>query len=243
MRRALPQLIPIRVANTLPGRVARRLIPGMEIDFGPLNGQSGRQALIVALLRSASVEVVFETGTYVGSSTLLFARHFSGPIHSVEANPDYLRIARRRTAGATNVTLREGDSRDALRSWAAEDGLAGKRALFYLDAHWHEDLPLAEELELIARKWEDPIVVVDDFEVPGDPVYEFDDHGPGKRLSLDYIPAGLRSLWVPLFPSLRGSQEDGCRRGCVVLVPVRQASSLTELLPALPASWPAGSQD
>jgi hypothetical protein len=40
---------------------------------------------------------------------------------------------------------------------------------FYLDAHWNEDLPLAEEIDLIFSRSPCAVVMIDDFEVPGDP--------------------------------------------------------------------------
>lgn len=237
----LPSRIPFPLANTLPGRVVRRLIPSMQIDYGPMNGQSGRKQLLEALLGAASIEAVFETGAYLGSSTVYLARKFSGPVYAVEANAEYLRTARRRVSKHSNVVLEEGDSRTALRRWAEEPLIPDSGVFFYLDAHWDDDLPLAEELEVIARMWSDAVVMIDDFEVPGDQDYGFDDYGPGKRLCLSYIPDRLHATWIPMFPSRRGSEEDGCRRGCVVLVPPHRADDLEGVLPVTRADWPDGS--
>ena len=60
------------------------------------------------------------------------------------------------------------------------------------------------------------MVVVDDFEVPGDTGYTFDDYGPGKRLCVDYLPDVPG--WGLFFPSLASAEETGGRRGCAVLV-------------------------
>ena len=57
---------------------------------------------------------------------------------------------------------------------------------------------------------------VDDFAVPGDPGYGFDDYGPGKRLDLEYLRQGkLRDLIV-FFPSVPSHEETGAKRGCVI---------------------------
>lgn len=88
---------------------------------------------------------------------------------------------------------------------------------FYLDAHWGEDLPLRDELEIIFSKWKRPIVMVDDFQVPNSD-YGFDDYGPGKALNLSYIEPVVSDHKISVFfPAVNSSEETGARRGSVVL--------------------------
>ena len=88
----------------------------------------------------------------------------------------------------------------------------------YLDAHWNDDLPLAEELEIVFGACPNAIVMVDDFQVPFDAGYRYDDYGVGRVLTANYIEPivaahGLRIL----YPSTPSVHETGARRGCVVL--------------------------
>ena len=60
--------------------------------------------------------------------------------------------------------------------------------------------------------------MVDDFQVPFDAGYGYDDYGSGRVLTADYIEPivaahGLRVL----YPSTPSVHETGERRGCVVL--------------------------
>ncbi|SFV32726.1 hypothetical protein [Hyphomicrobium facile] len=88
----------------------------------------------------------------------------------------------------------------------------------YLDAHWQEDLPLAEELELVFGWDQSAIAMIDDFQVPDDPGYEFDDYGAGRALTPLYIESVCRKFdLATLMPSLRSDDETGSRRGCTVL--------------------------
>jgi hypothetical protein len=88
----------------------------------------------------------------------------------------------------------------------------------YLDAHWGNDLPLAEELEIVFGACEGAIVMVDEFEVPFDAGYGFDDYGPGKALTAAYIePAIVSHSLGTFYPSTPSASESGARRGCVVL--------------------------
>jgi hypothetical protein len=100
-----------------------------------------------------------------------------------------------------------------------------------LDAHWEDDLPLREEVEIITSSWERAVVIIDDFEVTGDAGYTFDDYGPGRRLCLDYL-AG--TPWPIYFPTLDSAAETGGRRGCAVIV----APSLVESVAALSSLRP-----
>ncbi len=59
--------------------------------------------------------------------------------------------------------------------------------------------------------------LIDDFKVPNDEGYGFDDYGEGATLSLDYL-LPLEDLGVvPYFPGSPSSLETGVCHGCVVL--------------------------
>jgi hypothetical protein len=89
----------------------------------------------------------------------------------------------------------------------------------YLDAHWNADLPLADELDIVFNACPPAVVMVDDFQVPDDPGYGYDDYGPGQALTADYIaPAVEAFALMPFYPATPAAEERGARRGCVVLV-------------------------
>jgi hypothetical protein len=97
-------------------------------------------------------------------------------------------------------------------------GFANHVVFFYFNADWNDDLPLLEELNIVFVRCPSAVVMIDDFRVPGDPDYGYDDYGFGKALTGDYISAVVakRGL-VAHYPSAPGSAESGSRRGCVVL--------------------------
>ena len=78
----------------------------------------------------------------------------------------------------------------ALRELTQEPIDRAVPTLFYLDAHWHEYLPLRDELEIALGQFANAVVLIDDFQVPDDPGYGFDDYGPGKTLNLEYLAHG-----------------------------------------------------
>jgi hypothetical protein len=75
-------------------------------------------------------------------------------------------------------------------------------------------------------------MMIDDFEVPDDPGYQFDNYGERKVLTAAYLLPSIQSFKaVGAYPSLASECESGGRRGCIVLF----TRSLEELLPRIPS--------
>ncbi len=182
---------------------------------GPFNGQAGRVAIVDELFRTASFQAIVETGTFTGSTTEFFLRQTSLPVHSVEMDRDRAQMAALRLKNYEQARLSCGDSRGFLRQLADDREFPQERVFFYLDAHWNEDLPLREEVELITSRWRNSVVMIDDFQVPDDVGYQFDSYTETCTLRLEYLDCQLASLPV-FFPAIPSRQETGHRRGCVV---------------------------
>ena len=214
-----------RVARALPGRLVGPLDmirPGVLAGWGgPMNGQRHRQRIVRDLARVVDFDQVVETGTFRGSSTEFFASVTGAPVTTVESSRRYYEFARRRFAGLPYIDVAHGDSRTFLRRLAR--GSTSLTTLFYLDAHWREDLPLREELEIIDASWPRAVVLVDDFQVPDEPGYAYDDYGDGNALTPAYLPPLDR--WQAYYPAATAAEETGARRGCIVLAtaPLRAA--------------------
>jgi predicted O-methyltransferase YrrM len=211
--------------------------PELGTEWGPFNGQTARQALFVAIIASTQPQAIVETGTSLGATTELMSQ--TGlPIFSIELYPRHYGFARARFWRKRNIKVLHGDSRTILRGLL--DGplhvLSNRTIFFYLDAHGHvydDDLPLAEELDLIFNRCPFSVVMIDDFEVPSDAGYGYDDYGPRKALVLDYIkPAVSVHRLKAFYPSTPYTEDypstpmaaagyavpGRLRRGCIVLV-------------------------
>jgi hypothetical protein len=194
------------------------------------NGQRSRLDIFGGVLETCGCKSIIETGTYLGSTTKYMADTSSLPVYSCETNPVFFAIARKELAAIQNVDLYFGDSRAFLNELVSR-GVHERRSFLYLDAHWNDDLPLVEEIEIIAGNWREFVVMIDDFQVPHDDGYGFDDYGPGKRLALrDLGRTFERSGLVPFFPRAPSVEESGHARGCVVLA---RRGELSETLDGL----------
>jgi hypothetical protein len=184
---------------------------------GPFNNQRYRQLIFFELLYHLPLEAIIETGTYRGTTTALFAAT-SLPVFSSEINPRFYYYAKLRLLLTKNeVTIHNSDSRAFLCNLSKERHLTNRTVFFYLDAHWGEDLPLHEELQTIFDNWQAPVVMIDDFCVP-DSQYRFDDYGPGKGLTMNYLAPIMKQHNLALFfPAVSAHEETGAKRGCCLL--------------------------
>ena len=212
------------LASLLPegvkGRVDFYRFPKRRLSWGgPFNGQEKRQAIFNAVISTISPGLILETGTFLGTTTEFMAQ-LGIPIVTIESSARNYGFARTRLRSFRNVQLRLGDSRLLLRG-AIEPHriMLQTRPLFaYLDAHWNADLPLAEELENIFLVCPNAVVMIDDFRVPDDSGYQYDDYGSGNALTPGYIAPLVERFGLDLYyPSSPSSEETGLKRGCVIL--------------------------
>lgn len=182
------------------------------------NGQLVRAKYLQWLFERLGCTSFLETGTYLGATSLLASEILHTRVLTVELGRAYW-LARLRAAlcAVRSVRFERGDSRTALARWMRV-GAIGARPMVYLDAHWYADHPLRDELSIVLARGS-AVVVIDDFRVPGDDGYGYDQDST-FTLDLnaieDFLPAERTSI---LFPSVPSDMETGLRRGtCVVLV-------------------------
>jgi len=134
---------------------------------------------------------IVETGTHLGNTAFFFARQFPElTIWTCEINKTFYRASRNRLRGIRNVRIFNLDSESFLRQILP--GL-GEGRLYWLDAHWYEDVPLLMELAVIDEDNRPGVVVIDDFFVPNQPQFGFDDYGDGHRIDRAYIRTYVES--------------------------------------------------
>jgi hypothetical protein len=194
------------------------LRPQMGAVLGePFNGQFHRQQLFLEIIHSLPIQAIVETGTFRGSTSRFLATESRLPVYTVETNPRFFHYAKLRLRDFGNVHQYLGDSRTILRKLASDESFPKKNVFFYLDAHWPKMLPLREEVQLISNTWHSSVIMIDDFQVPGDPGYRYDEYGSLGRICLEYLQPLSEFGLVPFFPSVPSSDETGLKMGCAVL--------------------------
>jgi hypothetical protein len=185
-------------------------------DIG-FNGQKIRKMIFNELFKIFSFEAIIETGTYTGNTTGYMAKTTSRPIYSCESSRVLSALAKKRLFGIENINCYVMDSRDFLNSLANNE-VSSKKVFIYLDAHGYDDLPLKQEIEIICRTWKEFVIMIDDFQVPGDIGYGYDSYVGNQVLSINkFLPVFLQNGLIPFFPALPSSEETGAKQGSVIL--------------------------
>lgn len=179
----------------------------------PFNGQAVRWNTISAISRSFEPNVAIETGTYLGSSTPYISSLASGKTYSIEINEESFKKTTRRfreNHSERDIKLILGDSAQKISEVLSELDPVSTRVIAYLDAHWLDAIPTAEELLALVAWGGAWVAIIDDFKVPHDAGYGFDHYG-NTTIGADIVPTkcGI-SIFVPSVPSTR---ETNAKRG------------------------------
>ncbi len=184
---------------------------------GPFNNQEFRRKIFKQLIDNFPFSGIVETGTYRGTTTEHFRKTSGLPVYTVESHPRFYGFSIMRFLFKPEVKVKLNDSRAFLKDLTKMPELKNKLLFFYLDAHWESDLPLAKEVDIIYRHWPDAVVMVDDFQVPFDKGYQYDDYGENKSLTSTYLNNNLKVIVERFFPSQPSESETGAKRGCIIL--------------------------
>lgn len=179
-------------------RLPRRLTP-YRLRVYPkgaaFQGDLILQEMVRRLAASGGITAVVETGTWQGSTTLFLSEVLPAVrIYTTESDSEYYRESRRRLQDKLNVELHNLSSPDFLRRLLAQKVL-GDCPFFFLDAHIYDEAPLLEEMRLL-RDLPQAIILIHDFEVPGNPAFGFDSYRLGGALT----PNSFKVIYPELLP-------------------------------------------
>ena len=221
-------------STELTGYIDFILKPNLRKTWGgAFNGQQFRRKMFLQILKNIDIASIIETGTFRGSTTKFIAENFQGIIQTVEANKRYLGFARMQLLFNRNVRLYHSDSRNFLNTVLPEHSNERNTIFFYLDSHWAQDLPLLDELRIIFKYCINPVIMIDDFCVPRDAGYGYDDYGPGKSLELALVNEITDIPIYKFFPSQNSASETGAKRGCIVVTHSPEMRSMLSRLDTL----------
>jgi hypothetical protein len=179
-------------------------------DWNAFHRDRVYQALILEVLTALPVTSFVETGTWRGDSTQMVAMRYPAlRIFTSEVVEKSFNLSRAALRKYPNITQDLGSSDQFIQKLIAGQRL-GELSLFFLDAHWHTYWPLRAELKHISDAKLKCVIVIDDFEVPGQPQFAYDIDGggeltEGEKCNLDYIRPSLSSdnSYRVLFPRYR----------------------------------------
>jgi predicted O-methyltransferase YrrM len=179
------------------------------------NGNPCIEEVCLALKNIYDIRTVVETGTYYGDTTHWFSKHFD-IVHSIEISDTYYNdcVKRFDVLGIDNIHLYNGNSAELLPSIISN---INNRCLYFLDAHWLDQWPLLDELKAIAQSKMSPVILIDDFKVPGTNL-GFDSYN-GNDLDINYVFDSIKKIYGENFKYFYNSVPMGNNRGICYFVP------------------------
>ena len=218
-----------KAANAvLPRGLSNALTPHIRIDsyldlwvVRPMNGQRTRLRTSFLLSQLVKPSIAIESGSYLGTTTQYLVSLVSEKTYSIEVNAEFAAVAKARLESdihSGRIEIVDGDS--AVEMPRILGGLDSKShtVFAYLDAHWLEHIPLRDEVQALLEWGGDFVAVVDDFYIPSDLGYGYDQYR-NHRVDISHIPNSDKiSVWVPEDDS---STESGAHRGTAYIVSSR----------------------
>jgi hypothetical protein len=149
----------------------------------------------------SNIMTFIETGTFRAETILKMCNLFSN-CHTIELSRELYEQARKQKSGSS-ITFHNGDSVKILEELIPQ---IKEPAIFFLDAHWcgresakgNLDVPLIEEIKLIAKRMYSDLLIIDDFRL-----FSTNTNEDWKIISVKAILNILRgkiSYWKRLIP-------------------------------------------
>lgn len=196
----------------------------LDQNLKGFEGDAIARDTIERILGERCIDIVIETGTYLGSSTRRFAE-MPGVNHvfSIEVNPEHWAKANENLKDLKpKVNLLKGNSPEALDILLQMIPNHGPRLFFFLDAHWEEYNPLLDELRVIAEfnRIPKPVIAIHDFKVPGRPDLGFDSY-KGQDYDFEWIQSAVERIYGQTGYQIKyNDQAEGAKRGIIYIFPL-----------------------
>lgn len=149
-------------------RIERLAAAELSDGGGPFGFDAHTALAFDWLIERYGCDAIIETGCNHGDTTEYLARTYPHlTVLTCDVVPRYVEFVRERVGVLPNVAVDLCDSTELVRRVQGQF----ERPIYYLDAHWYEDWPLARELELIERG----VIMIDDFDI-GHPRFGYDEY-------------------------------------------------------------------
>ena len=189
----------------------------------PFAGDYHLAVEIARLIREYNINLLIETGTYIGSSTLALAE-LCKKVITIESDVEYYDLANKlfKESHKKNILSILGNSPKVLN--LVFTNIEEKNLLVFLDAHWEENWPLLEELSTIQKHNLQPVIILHDVynPLPGCEDFGFDSYN-GNKLDLGYIKQSLDNIYgKDNYSYYYNSKASGKKVGVLFVLPYRR---------------------
>ena len=184
--------------KTILQRLFRRNCPSSNITdprfaFYDIGFHGDQNLLAIVGVFAQECQCFIETGTNVGTTLAYVARQYPH-LQCLSCEPDQAAYnhAVKNTRNLTNVRLFNQTSQEFLATLESQhQEVFSQSTFFWLDAHGYGfQWPLQTEIAFITSYFQAAYILIDDFLVPGTPVFGYDEY-QGQICSFEYIKGSL----------------------------------------------------
>ena len=168
------------------------------LDFGKkhkvlgFNRECIRAFIISKLYSSYNCSAFVETGTFYGHTSAYVRKTFKTSVYTSEINTTHYFVSKLNLIWFAGIISTLSNSSEFVAN-ICNKGTLGDNPMFYLDAHFYEHMPLPDELLNIGNLCEKAIIVIDDFLIPSQPEFLYDEY-PGIRIDLELVETTLSQI-------------------------------------------------
>ncbi len=163
------------MAKKIGGRIEERQVIWRNHGF---HGDPNLMALVDLIVRTSNIRTFIETGTESGSTLGYMARTYPDlECVSCEADRRIYQTAKQNLSRHPNATIKNKKAVPFLDRFSYHYSGLGRPVLFWLDAHSHGyGCTLPEELGIILSRIQSGYIFIDDFLVPDNPEFKYDEY-------------------------------------------------------------------
>lgn len=166
-----------------------------------------------------NINTVIETGSFEGDTTVFLAKNFE-KVFSIEMLKINHEITiNKLNSSNLNANVILGKSEDLLKEVITKNHIDNS-TIFFLDAHWWENCPLQQELEIIAECKIKPIIVIHDFYVPNSKSLGYDTYN-NQTFCFDWIKPIIDKIYDYKYNYYYNDDlfSEGSKRGVIYIIP------------------------
>ena len=115
----------------------------------PFNGDRFVCNEFIKLKEKFGLNVAVETGSCLYSTTKWLGENFNN-VHTIELSEEYSKHGIHKVSGMLNVHPQIGDSVSFLERMC-QTLIFNDKCIFFLDAHWGQNCPLMQELDVLTK--------------------------------------------------------------------------------------------
>lgn len=191
-------------SHPVAGQLAKQLFD-LKTETECFHGDPNYKKVFQQLIKTLRPTHFIEMGTFLGRSSGFIAKTYPKiNVVTAEVNPNFAAIAKHRLSGS-NVQVVVSDSVQFLRDFLPSLPHTA-RLLVYLDSHWYDSWPLIEEIQILEAWCNNFVLVIDDFQVPGQPQFVYDNYGGEKVCNWEKTHQAMNERYTgALFPKYQKS--------------------------------------